>query len=139
MPQILVKGNVMERVTAFAKKLEQLDEVQRFRQVERVVNESPRVQELIENIKRTQKELVHAEHYMKPEYKQHLERELIELNEQLGNLPVVREYQQSQVEMNDLLQLIQNAIASEVSKKLDIETGGEVRSGCGSGGPCGCK
>lgn len=139
MPQTLVKDNVMERVVAFAKKLERVEEVQRFRLVERVVNESPRVQELIENIKRTQKELVHAEHYMKSDYKQHLERELAELNEQLDNLPVVREYQQSQVEMNDLLQLIQNAIASGVSKKLDIETGGEVRSGCGSGGPCGCK
>lgn len=139
MEQTLLKDDIMEHVHLFAQKLQQVDEVKRFRLVEQVVNDSPRVEELIEKIKRTQKELVHAEHYVKPGYKQHLERELAKLNEELDNLPLVREYQQSQVEMNDLLQLIQHAIASEVSKKLEVETGGEVASGCGSGGPCGCK
>lgn len=135
----LVKDNVMEEVYSFAEKLSRIDEVRRFRLTEQMVNKSERVQGLIEAIKRTQKELVHAEHYMKPEYKQHLERKLAELQQELDNLPIVKEYQQSQVEMNDLLQLIQHTIAAEVSKQLDIEIGGEVRSGCGSGGPCGCK
>lgn len=135
----LVKDDVMERVHQFARKLGQTEEIRRFRLVEKSVNESKHVEELIEKIKRTQKELVHAEHYVKPGYKQHLERELARLNHELENLPIVKEYQQSQVEMNDLLQLIQHAIASGISKKLDIETGGEVRFGCGSGGPCACK
>lgn len=139
MEQALVKERIMERVYAFAEKLAQVEEVQRFRHVEKVVNESPRVQQLIEEIKRTQKELVHAEHYAKPDYKRYLEQRLKELNETLSNMPIVREYQQSQVEMNDLLQLIQNVMACEISKKLNVETGGEVRMGCGSGGPCGCK
>lgn len=135
----LVKDEVMEQVHVFAEKLERIDEVQHFRMAEQMVNESVRVQGLIDAIKRTQKELVHAEHYVKPDYKRHLEHQLANLQDELDNLPVVKEYQQSQVEMNDLLQLIQHAIASEVSKQLEIETGGEVRSGCGSGGPCGCK
>lgn len=135
----LVRDDVMERVRSFADKLAQIDEVEHFRTAEQMVNHSDRVQSLIDEIKRTQKELVHADHYVKPEYKQHLEQKLANLQHELDNLPVVREYQQSQVEMNDLLQLIQDAIASQVSKKLEIETGGEVRSGCGSGGPCGCK
>ena len=56
MEQALVKERIMERVYAFAEKLSQVEEVQRFRHVEKVVNESPRVQQLIEEIKRTQKE-----------------------------------------------------------------------------------
>lgn len=137
--QTTVKNNVMEQVRTFAEKLRNIEEVRRFRLAEKIVNESHRVQGLIEEIKRTQKELVHADHYAKEEYKQHLERKLSKLQAELDSLPVVREYQQSQVEMNDLLQLIQHVIGSEISKKLAIETGGEVASGCGSGGPCGCR
>lgn len=136
---VLVKDDVMEEVHSFAEKLSCFDEVRRFQLAEQLVNKSERVQGLIEAIKRTQKELVHAEHFMKPEYKQHLEQKLSDLQHELDNLPIVKEYQQSQVEMNDLLQLIQHTIAAEVSKQLEIEAGGEVRSGCGSGGPCGCK
>ncbi|WP_054949808.1 RicAFT regulatory complex protein RicA family protein [Numidum massiliense] len=132
-------AHVLARVEQFAQKLQLTDEVSRFRTAERSVNDSARVQQLIADIKRTQKELVHAEHYVKPGYKQRLEQKLAQLNDELDNLPIVREYQQSQVEMNDLLQLIQHTIASGVSQALEVETGGEVRSGCGSGGPCGCK
>lgn len=137
--QTLVKDDVLERVALFAEKLEHVDEVQHFRRAERMVNESPRVQRLIEKIKRTQKELVHADHFAKPSYKRYKEEELARLQAELDNLPIVREYQQRQVEMNGLLQLIQDAIGSEVAKVLDIETGGEVVSGCSNGGPCGCK
>lgn len=136
---VLVEDEVMASVRHFAGELQATEEVSRFHQLEHTVNESPRVQGLIEEIKRKQKELVHAKHYAKSEYRQMLETELDQLHHELDNLPVVREYQQTQVEMNDLLQLIQDMIGSEVSKKIDVETGGEARSGCGGGGSCNCK
>lgn len=139
MAQVFAKVNVLEEVRRFAERVQQIDEVARFRLAEKKINESSRVQQLIAAIKRVQKELVHAEHYDKEAYKKELETRLTRLNKELDHLPIVREYQQSQVEMNDLLQLIQHAIASEVAKVVDVETGGEVKTGCGAGGPCGCR
>jgi cell fate (sporulation/competence/biofilm development) regulator YmcA (YheA/YmcA/DUF963 family) len=68
-----------------------------------------------------------------------LEKELDRLQLEMENLPIVREYQQSQVEMNDLLQTLTNVLADAVSEKLNVDVGGDVGGGCGSGGPCGCR
>lgn len=130
---------VLEMARRFAERLQASSEVQRFRQAEQQVKNSETVRQYIETIKIKQKELVHAKHYQKLEYIRLLEKELERLNEELDNLPIVREYQQSQVDVNDLLQTIQRVVADTVSAKIRVETGGEVASGCGSGGACGCS
>lgn len=130
-------------VLAFAKKFsEQVSataEVQRFRQAEQQVQDSLKVSQLIESIKKKQKELVHAKHYHKNEYVRLLEIELEQLQNEFDALPIVREYQQYQVELNDLLQMIQSVVAETVSAKIHVEAGGEIAKGCGSGGSCGCS
>lgn len=130
-------------VLAFAKKFsEQVSataEVQRFRQAEKQVQDSAKVSQLIESIKKKQKELVHAKHYHKSEYVRLLEIELEQLQNEFDSLPIVREYQQYQVEINDLLQMIQSIVAETVSTKIHVEIGGETAKGCGSGGSCGCS
>jgi cell fate (sporulation/competence/biofilm development) regulator YmcA (YheA/YmcA/DUF963 family) len=130
---------ILQRVRQFAELLKQTEEVRRFRLAEEQVQNSETVQKCIETIKRKQKEWVHAKHYQKLQYARLLEKELEQLNRDLENLPIVREFQQAQVEVNDLLQTIQQAIANTVSHKIEVETGGPVRSGCGNGGPCGCS
>ena len=122
-----------------ADRLTELEEVQRFQVAERQIRQSRTVQNYIETIKRKQKELVHAKHFQKQNYIKQLEKELDQLNYEFEQLPIVREYQQSQVYVNDLLQTIQRTLADSLSKTLAIETGGTVASGCGSGGPCSCR
>lgn len=122
------------------RRLSMTAEIQRFRLAEEQVDNSRRVMELIETIKRKQKELVHAKHYGKTAYIRQLEQELEKLHHELDHLPIVREYQQSQVEMNDLLQTLQRIVADSVSSRLDVEVGQDPGGGgCGSGGPCGCN
>lgn len=130
---------VLKRVHLFASKLQNCAEVARFRLAEEQVEHSSTVQELIQTIKKKQKELVHAKHYQKTAYQRQLEKELEELNRKLENLPIVREYQQSQVEMNDLVQTIQKILVDALSEKIDVEVGKAAASGCGSGGACGCR
>lgn len=130
---------ILAEARRFATMLEQSAEVKRYRDAEKQVYQSAKVQQMIAMIKRKQKELVHAKHYQKPEYIRLLEQELDQLNEHLDHLPIVREYQQYQVEVNGLLQTIQQVIADTVSQKIDVETGGEVASGCRCGGACSCR
>jgi len=129
---------VLKQAREFADLIVKSEEIQRFRAAEKQVQNSKSVQKYIDTIKRKQKELVHAKHYQKTKYARRLEKELEQLNHELENLPIIREYQQTQVGVNDLLQTIQQVIATTVSKKVSVETGGEVKQGCGSGGPCGC-
>ncbi|SFS60312.1 YlbF family regulator [Marininema halotolerans] len=130
---------VLQHATLFGEKLLATEEIIRFRLAESQVQKSDTVNGLIDEIKRKQKELVHAKAYHKTEYIRQLEEELDTLQNRMESLPIVREYQQSQVEVNDLLQTIQKIVADVVSEKLEIETGGETGGGCGSGGACGCN
>jgi cell fate (sporulation/competence/biofilm development) regulator YmcA (YheA/YmcA/DUF963 family) len=139
MAEALPEHPVLAQAALLGRRLTETEEVRRFRQAERQIQKSRRVQQLIEEIKRKQKELVHAKHYQKTNYIRQLEGELDRLQQELENLPIVREYQQSQVEMNDLLQMIQRVVVDTVSQKIAVETGGSFVGGCGSGGPCRCR
>lgn len=139
MAAISTTHPVLKSAQDLAEKIQQLEEVQRFREAEKQVEQSETVKMYVEQIKRKQKELVHAKHYQKAKYRKQLEKELEILNNEFEQLPIVREYQQIQVSVNDLLQLIQSIIADTIRKKIKVETGGVVSGGCGNGGPCGCR
>lgn len=139
MAENMPEHPVLAQAVRLGRRLKETAEVRRFREAERQIQESGRVQGLIEEIKRKQKELVHAKHYQKTNYIRHLERELDRLQRELEDLPIVREYQQSQSEMNDLLQMIQRVVVDTVSQKIAVETGDGFVGGCGGGGPCHCR
>lgn len=139
MAEISPEHPILRSTRRLAESLLRTEEIARFKRAEDQVQKSEKVQNLITTIKRKQKEWVHAKHYQKSEYVRQLEKELKELQQELDSLPIVREYQQSQVEVNDLLQMIQNVIADTVSKKVSVETGGQITGGCGSGGACQCS
>lgn len=139
MPTIPTTHPVVKSAQSLAERLKKLEEVQRFREAERQIEQSETVKAYIEQIKHKQKELVHAKHFQKQNYRKQLEKELELLHQEFEELPIVQEYQQIQVYVNDLLQLIQNVIAETICKKLNVETGGVVPSGCGNGGPCACS
>lgn len=130
---------ILELATQLGLNLRHVEEVARFRAAEKQIEQSETVNNYIDRIKQKQKELVHAKHFQKTNHISDLEEELERLNQEFDGLPIVQEYQQMQLGINDLLQTIQHAIATTISHQLEISTGGEVPSGCGSGGPCGCS
>ncbi|MCS1351213.1 RicAFT regulatory complex protein RicA family protein [Mechercharimyces sp. CAU 1602] len=134
-----MRQDVLSLARHFGEELTQVDEVASFRSAEAQIDRSERVQQLIEMIKKKQKELVHAKHYQKEAHIGQVEVELDELNQQLDTLPIVREYQQSQMMVNDLLQMIQQTLAVAVTDQIEVETGNVAPSGCGNGGPCACS
>lgn len=128
---------VLAKAQEIAKKICALEEVKRFHLAEQQLNESKSVNDLIQLIKSKQKELVHAKHYQKDEYVRLLEKELDELQYQFDHLPIVMEYQQTQVEVNDLLQIVQRILFENIEKNFSVETGGKIAGGCSSSGVCG--
>src|SRR5690606_12084347 len=119
METTLATHPILKTAERLGEQLKQIEEVQRFQMAEKQINQNEIVQSYIEQIKRKQKELVHAKHYQKSNYARQLEAELEQLNHEFEQLPIVREYQQIQVGVNELLQLIQDVIADTISGKLD--------------------
>lgn len=50
-----------------------------------------------------------------------IEKELDELQQELDNIPLVVEFQQSQTDVNYLLQLVMSVIRDTVAEKIDVE------------------
>lgn len=128
---------VLIKARKMAEKIKSLDEVKQFRLAEQQLNESRSVHGLIQSIKLKQKELVHAKHYEKTEYIRQVEKQLDELQNEFNHLPIVKEYQQMQVEVNDLLQVVQQILFENLEKKFSVETGRAKAKGCGNTGVCG--
>ena len=57
------------------------------------------------------------------------EEKLEKLEAELDEIPIVQEFKQSQIEVNDLLQLVAAAISNKVTDEILISTGGNLLTG----------
>jgi len=123
------KEQIVEKAKELAKMMAETEEVDFFIRAEAQINESATVKGYIEEIKSLQKQAVNLEHWDKTEALKKVENELTALNEKLEAIPVVQEFQASQVEVNDLLQLISHTISNGVTDEIIKSTGGDLLSG----------
>jgi len=123
------KADIVERAKELAVMISETEEVDFFKRAEAQINESQTVKSYIEEIKSLQKQAVNLEHWGKKEALKKVEQELDEVNEKLESIPIVQEFQSSQVEVNDLLQLIAHTISNGVTDEIIKSTGGNLLSG----------
>ncbi|MUG21717.1 hypothetical protein GNQ08_04645 [Paenibacillus macerans] len=122
---------------AKAKELAELigtsEEVEQFKKAEKLIQEHERVQTLISAIKKKQKEIVAFETFQNKAMVEKIEQEIAALQDELDEIPLVTEFQQSQSDINYLLQLVVSVIRDTVASKVNVESGSEpaVTSGYG--------
>lgn len=75
------------------------------------------MQGLIATIKKKQKEIVAFESFNNKDMVAKIEREIEVLQDEIDGIPVVNEFQQSQSDINYLLQLVISVIRDTVSEK----------------------
>lgn len=117
------RQHILHKAQALAQLLQTSEEVQHFRKAEDKIRDHPRIQQLIVTMKKKQKEIVAFESLQNTMMVMKIEQEIKQLQAELDDIPVVIEYQQSQVEINELLQMIVGAIRDTVSEKVSVETG----------------
>lgn len=105
------------------------EEIERFKQVEAKINENKKVQQLINKIKALQKQAVNLQAYEKTEALKKVEAEIDRLQDELDAIPIVQEFKEIQVLVNDVLQLVSGTIAREVTNHVIESTGGNVLTG----------
>jgi len=119
--EIFTRNQIQSKANDIAKLISEEEEVKLFQRAEKQISNHKVIQELISNIKIKQQELVNAKHYKKPRYIEQLERELDSLNRELHEIPLVRQYQQTQTEINKDIQEIIGIINLEINKSIPLD------------------
>ncbi|MEO2074775.1 MAG: RicAFT regulatory complex protein RicA family protein [Bacillus sp. (in: firmicutes)] len=123
------KDDIVARATELARMIAETEEVDLFKRAEAHIHENAKVKTLISDIKGLQKQAVNLQHYGKPEALKRVEDKITSIEQELDEIPVVQDFKQSQLEVNELLQLIASTISNTVTDEIIISTGGDVLAG----------
>ncbi|CAM4030462.1 YlbF/YmcA family competence regulator [Lederbergia lenta] len=123
------KDDILKQAHDLAKMIAETEEVDFFKRAEAQINENQTVREMIASIKSLQKQAVNFQHYEKERALKLIEVKIENLEKELDEIPIVQEFKQSQVDVNDLLQLVSSAISNKVTDEILLSTGGDVLSG----------
>ncbi|MBU8851134.1 hypothetical protein C2I27_10960 [Priestia megaterium] len=123
------KSDVIERAQELAKMIAETEEVDFFKRAEAQLNENQKVRETIASIKSLQKQAVNFQHYGKTEALKQVEAKIDRLQQELDELPIIQQFQESQMNVNDLLQLVANTISTTVTDEIIVSTDGDLLRG----------
>ncbi|WP_018660209.1 RicAFT regulatory complex protein RicA family protein [Heyndrickxia acidiproducens] len=123
------KDDIVAKAAELAKMIAETDEVDYFKRAEAQINENQKVRKIIASIKSLQKQAVNFQHYGKTEALKKVEAKIDQLEAELNGIPVVQEFKQSQVDVNDLLQIVTNTISNTVTDEIIVSTGGDLLNG----------
>jgi cell fate (sporulation/competence/biofilm development) regulator YmcA (YheA/YmcA/DUF963 family) len=123
------KDDIVARATDLARMIAETEEVDFFKRAEAQLNENKKVHTLIADIKGLQKQAVNLQHYGKPEALKKVEDKIASIEQELDEIPVVQDFKQSHLEVNELLQIIASTISNTVTDEIIISTGGDVLLG----------
>ena len=123
------KDDIVEKAKDLAKMIAETEEVVFFKKAEAKIHENEKVRTYISTIKALQKQAVNFQHYGKVEALKKTEEKIASLEKELDEIPIVNEFKESQVEVNDLLQLVAATISNKVTDEIIESTGGNLLSG----------
>lgn len=123
------RKQILDEARTLASMLASTDEIDRFKEVEAKINANQKVQKLITKIKALQKQAVNFQAYEKREALKRVEEEIDRLQAEIDDIPVVQEFKETQIVVNDVLQLVSGTIAREVTNDVIRSTGGDLLSG----------
>ncbi|MFP3391165.1 RicAFT regulatory complex protein RicA family protein [Brevibacillus sp. SIMBA_040] len=132
---LYTQKEILDKARELAAMISRTNEVDFFKRAELQIKHNERVQDLIDKLKQKQKQMVMFESINKTELVKKVEGEYNQLHEELDSIPVVNEFKQSQVDVNDLLQMVTNVITNTVSERIILDTGGNPLTGETGGGP----
>ena len=117
--EYFTKDEIMKEADKLASMISSLEEVKFYQEAEKAISQNEKVQNLVDTIKKLQKQSVNFLHYGKKEAYKQTEQQIAQLQAELDELPIVAQFQSSQVEVNNLLQEITSLIEKEIEKKMN--------------------
>jgi cell fate (sporulation/competence/biofilm development) regulator YmcA (YheA/YmcA/DUF963 family) len=121
--EVIVRKDIMAKALELADLIATSSEVEFYQKSEKQINTNLHVQGLINAIKKKQKEIVAFESFKNQTMVDKIEAEIVALQDELDQIPIVSEFQQSQSDINYLLQLVMGVVRDTVAQKIDVEAG----------------
>ncbi|MDD9146982.1 MULTISPECIES: RicAFT regulatory complex protein RicA family protein [unclassified Sporolactobacillus] len=106
--------DILARARKIADHLASAEPIRFYKQAETKISANQKVQRLIDEIKKLQKESVNLQHFQKHEAYRQNEEKIDRLQAELNAIPVVQEFRQSQEDVNDFLQLMVNLMSKRI-------------------------
>lgn len=103
------------------KMIEENETIQQYKKLEARIQKNEKLTNLVEEIKRAQKDAVQFAHYNKPEAEKEALKLANQLTAEFDEHPLVVAYRERLIEANDLLQHITDQIQYKVNNELEKE------------------
>ncbi|WP_342525789.1 RicAFT regulatory complex protein RicA family protein [Chryseomicrobium sp. FSL W7-1435] len=123
------KQDIIAKAHEIATMIAQTEEVDFFKRAEAQINANQKVKEKIASLKSLQKQAVNFQHLEKEKALKLVESKIAKVEEEIDAIPIVQEFKQSQVEVNNLLQLVAHSISNKVTNEIIESTGGDLLQG----------
>jgi len=98
--------------------IENNEDIQRYKRIEKQINENKDIKQKINQLKSIQKQLVNAKHIGKQEAVKQFQSRYDELLEEIENYPLMSEYMALQSDINDMIQSIIDIIEQGIEKDM---------------------
>lgn len=129
MTKLYTKDEIVEAAQKLAQMIASTEQVEFFKNAEAKINENQKVRESIASLKVLNQQAVNYQQYDKKRAYELTQAKIEKIEEELDAIPVVTEFKQAQMEVNDLLQIVTSAIANTVTTEIIESTGGDVLRG----------
>ncbi|MEK5039473.1 RicAFT regulatory complex protein RicA family protein [Sporosarcina sp. FSL K6-3457] len=129
MEKLYTKDEIVAKANEIAMMIANTEEVEFFKRAEAQINENQKIRENIASLKTLQKQAVNFQQYGKDKAQNLVEDKIDKIQAEIDEVPIVQQFKQSQMDVNDLLQLVSNAIANGVTDEIMRSTGGDVTRG----------
>lgn len=123
------KDEIVAKAKEIAHMIANTEQVDFYKRAEEQINENQKVREKIASLKSLQTQAVNFQHYEKERALKIIEGKIEQLEEEINSFPIVQEFKQSQMDVNDLLQMVSTTVANSVTDEIIESTGGDVRRG----------
>lgn len=129
MEKRYTKDEIIEKAREIAMMISNTEQVDFYKRAEEQINENQKIREKIASLKSLQKQAVNFQQYGKEKAMSIIEGKIENIQKEIDEVPIVQEFKQSQIEVNDLLQLVSNTIANSVTDEIIKSTDGDLKRG----------
>lgn len=123
------KQEIVEEAKKLGKMMAETEQVEFFKKAEAKIHENKDVRERMASLKSLQKQSVNFQNYGKERAYQMTEEKISKIQDELDEMPIVNQFQESQRQVNELLQLVSHAISRTVTEEVITSTGGDLLMG----------
>lgn len=116
------EDDIIKKTAELTAAIQKTEEVAFYREVEKQIAQNQKIYQRVDQIKALQKEVVNLEHYQKVNAAKEINDQIDTLQASINELPIVQQFRHSQMDVNELLQLMMRNMSISVNEEMEKST-----------------